>query len=78
MLGKQVVLYDMLTENQRVIDAIGQEEEITCFKYYKNLMLDDNILYALYSANKIYPTLIVHNFSKGLPPQRLVLSHLEK
>lgn len=70
-------MYDLLTENQKIIDSIGQEEDITCFKYYKNLMLDDNILYALYSANKIYPTLIIKNFSKG-HQQKFVMSHLEK
>ena len=75
ILGKQVVLYDMLTENQKVIDSIGQEEDITCFKYYKNLMLDDNILYAIFSANKIYPTLMIKNFSKG-HHQKFVMSHL--
>jgi hypothetical protein len=40
-------------------------------------MLDDNILYALYSANKIYPTLMIKNFSKG-HQQKFVMSHLEK
>lgn len=77
ILGKQIVLYDMLSENQKVIDSIGQEQEITCFKYYKNLMLDDNILYAIYSANKIYPTLMIKNFSKG-NTQKYVMSHLQK
>ncbi len=75
ILGKQIVLYDMLSENQKVIDSISQEEEITCFKYYKNLMLDDNILYAITSANKIYPTLMIRNFSKG-SNQKFVMSHL--
>lgn len=77
ILGKQIVLYDMLTENQKVIDNFGQEEEITCFKYFKNMMLDDNILYAVYAANKIYPTLVIKNFSKG-HYQKYVMSHLEK
>lgn len=40
-------------------------------------MLDDNILYAIYSANKIYPTLMIKNFSKN-HHQKFVMSHLEK
>jgi len=39
------------------------------------MMLDDNILYALYAANKIYPTLIIKNFSKG-HSQKYIMSHL--
>lgn len=67
----------MLTENQKIIDIFGQEEEITFFKYYKNIMLDDNILYSIYAENKIYPTLIAKNISKG-SIQKYVMSHLEK
>lgn len=40
-------------------------------------MLEDNILYSLYAENKIYPTLIIKNFSKG-NIQKYVMSHLEK
>jgi hypothetical protein len=76
-VGKQVVLYDMLTEVQRVIDSFGQDEEVTCFKYFKNMMLDDNLLYALGAPSKAYPSLVLRNFSKG-NSTRYVLSHLEK
>jgi len=65
----------MLTENQRVIDTFGQDEEVTCFKYFKNIMLDDNILYALGAPTKTYPTLALKNFSKG-NSTRFILSHL--
>lgn len=41
-------------------------------------MLDDNVLYAVHSSNKIYPSLTLRNFSKGHPPQKYMLSHLEK
>lgn len=40
-------------------------------------MLEDNIIYSLYAENKIYPTLIIKNFSKG-NTQKYVMSHLEK
>ena len=77
VLGKQVLVYDMLTEQQRVIDSFGEEEKMTCFKYYKNVMLDDNILYALEASNKLYPSLIARNISKN-SHHKYVLSHLEK
>ena len=76
-LGKQILLYDMLTEVQKVIDNFGQDEEVSCFKYFKNIMLDDNILYALAAPSKTYPILVLKNFSKG-NNNRYVLSHLEK
>lgn len=76
-LGKQIVLYDMLTEVQKVVDSFGMDEEVTCFKYFKNMMLDDNILYALAAPSKTYPTLVLKNFSKG-NLNRYILSHLEK
>ena len=41
-------------------------------------MLEDNILYSLSAENKIYPTLIVKNFSKGTIADKYVMSHLEK
>ena len=65
----------MLTENQKVIDGFAQDEEVTCFKYFKNIMLDDNILYALGAPHKAYPTLALKNFSKG-NISRYILSHL--
>ncbi len=77
LLGKQIIQYDMLTENQKVIDQIDQEEEITCFLYFKNLMLDDNILYSVHAMNKIYPSVVGKNYSKNMT-QRYVLAHLEK
>ena len=77
VLAKQIVVYDMLSENQKVIDSIGQEEEITCFIYFKNIMLDDNYIYAVQAINKTYPSIVLHNFSKGIQ-NRYVLSHLEK
>ena len=77
LLGKQIVLYDMLTEVQKVIDNFGQDEEVTCFKYYKNIMLDDNIMYALASPSKTYPVLVLNNFSKG-NVNKIPLTHLEK
>ena len=76
-LGKQIVLFDILTEVQKVVDNIGQDEEVSCFKYFKNIMLDDNILYALAAPSKTYPTLVLKNFSKG-NCNRYILSHLEK
>lgn len=76
-LGKQIVLYDILTEVQKVVDSFGQDEEVTCFKYFKNIMLDDNILYALGAPSKTYPILVLKNFSKG-NYNRYVLAHLEK
>jgi hypothetical protein len=76
-LGKQILLYDMLTEVQKVIDSFSQDEDITCFKYFKNMILDDNILYALGAPSKTYPVLVLKNFSKG-NTHRYVLAHLEK
>ena len=76
-LGKQIVLYDMLTEVQRVIDNFGADEEVTSFKYFKNMMLDDNILYALAAPSKTYPIIVLKNFSKG-SHSRYVMTHLEK
>ena len=67
----------MLTEVQKVIDTYAQDEEVTCFKYFKNMMLDDNILYSLVSPSKTYPTIVLKNFSKG-SHTRYVLTHLEK
>ena len=74
-LGKQIVLYDMLTEVQKVVDSYGQDEDITSFKYFKNIILDDNILYALGSPSKTYPVLILKNISKG-NCNKYICSHL--
>jgi len=38
-------------------------------------MLEDNIIYALHADTKIYPTLVLKNFSKG-NTQKYVMSHL--
>jgi hypothetical protein len=77
ILGKQILLYDMLTENQRLIDVFGQDEEATSFKYFKNMMLDDNILYALAAPSRTYPSIVLKNISKG-STIKFVLAHLEK
>ena len=75
ILGKQVLIYDMLTENQKQIDYFGQDEDVTYFKYFKNMMLDDNILYALSVPSRTYPSLVLKNFSKG-SSVKFVLGHL--
>lgn len=40
-------------------------------------MLDDNILYAIHTMNKSYPTIVAKNYAKGLT-QKYVMTHLEK
>lgn len=40
-------------------------------------MLDDNAIYAVQAANKTYPSIVLHNFSKG-NQHRYVLTHIEK
>ena len=76
-LGKQIIQYEMLTENQKVVDQIEQDEEITSFIYFKNLMLEDNIMYSIYAMDKTYPSIIIKNYSKN-NSQKFIMSHLEK
>ena len=77
ILGKQIIQYDMLTESQKVIDNITQEEQITTFAYFKNFMLDDNIMYSLHVMNKTYPSIVCKNYSKNIT-QKYIMTHLEK
>lgn len=77
LVGKQIIQYDMLTESQKVVDSIDQDEQITAFIYFKNLMLDDNILYSTYAMSKTYPSIVSKNYSNGLT-QKYVMTHLEK
>lgn len=34
--------------------------------YFKNIMLEDNVVYAIHNPNKSFPSLIIHNFTKKL------------
>ena len=67
----------MLTDSQKVIEQIKKEEEITALVYFKNLMLDDNILYGVHGMNKSYPSIVGKNYSQN-HSQKYVLAHLEK
>ncbi len=45
--------------------------------YFNNIMLEDNIIYALHNSNKSFPSLVIHNFSKSFN-QKFMLANLEK
>jgi hypothetical protein len=67
----------MLAETQRVIDTFDFDEEVGAMLYFKNIMLEDNILYALHGLNRSFPSLTIMNFSKNYPV-KIVLANLEK
>lgn len=77
LLASQIVIYDMLAETQRVIDTFDYDEEVGAMLYFKNIMLEDNILYALHGLNRSFPSLTIMNFSKNYP-LKIVLANLEK
>jgi hypothetical protein len=77
LLASQIVIYDMLAETQRVIDTFDFDEEVGAMLYFKNIMLEDNILYALHGLNRSFPSLTIMNFSKNYPV-KIVLANLEK
>ena len=77
VLSKQIVLYDLLAETQKVIDSIDFEEKITALLYFKNILLEDNIIYGLQNSSKSFPTVVIHNFSKNFV-NKLMLANLEK
>lgn len=77
ILSSQIVLYDMLAETQKVIDNFDSDEEIGSMLYFKNIMLEDNIIYAFHNSNKSFPSLVVLNFSKNFT-QKIMLANLEK
>ena len=45
--------------------------------YFKNIMLEDNVVYAIHNPNKSFPSLIIHNFTKKLN-QVFMLATLQK
>ena len=65
----------MLAETQRVIDNFDFDEEVGAISYFKNIMLEDNIIYALHNCNKSFPSLTIMNFSKNYP-QKIMLASL--
>ena len=75
ILSSQIVLYDMLAETQKVIDSFDWDEEVGAMLYFKNVMLEDNILYALHNNNKSFPSLVLLNFSKN-STQKIMLANL--
>lgn len=77
LLASQIVIYDMLAETQRVIDTFDFDEEVGAMLYFKNIMLEDNIMYALHGLNRSFPSLTIMNFSKNYPT-KIVLANLEK
>ena len=77
VLSSQIVLYDMLAETQKVIDSFDSEEEVGALIYFKNIMLEDNVVYALHNSNKSFPNLVLHNFTKNYT-QNIMLANLEK
>ena len=77
ILASQIVLYDMLSETQKVISTFDFDESIGALLYFKNIMLEDNIIYALHTASKSFPSLVLHNFTKNFT-QKIVLANLEK
>lgn len=77
VLASQIVLYDMLAETQKVIDSFDIEESVGALIYFKNIMLEDNVVYSLENASKSFPSLILHNFTKNYT-QNISLANLEK
>jgi hypothetical protein len=75
ILASQIVLYDMLAETQRVIDSFDSDEEIGAMMYFKNILMEDNIIYAIHSNNKSFPSLVMLNFSKNFH-QKIMLANL--
>ena len=56
----------MLAETQKIIASFDYQEEIGAMNYFKNIMLEDNIVYSVHSSSKSFPSLIMHNFTKNL------------
>ena len=77
VLSSQIVLYDMLAETQKVIDCFDYEESVGALIYFKNIMLEDNVIYAIHNASKSFPSLVLHNFTKNYF-QNIMLANLEK
>ena len=77
ILASQIVLYDLLSESQKIIDIFDYEEEVGAMIHFKNIMLEDNIIYAIHNSNKSFPSLMMHNFSKNFN-QKFMLANLEK
>ena len=75
LLSSQIVLYDMLAETQKVIASFQSDEEVGSMLYFKNIMLEDNIIYGLHNSNKSFPSLTVMNFSKNFS-QKIMLANL--
>ena len=77
MLSSQIAIYDMLAQSQKLIDSFDSDEEVGALAYFKNIMLEDNIVYSLHSPNKSFPTLTIMNFSKNFS-QKIVVDNLYK
>lgn len=77
VLSKQIVMYDLLAETQKVIDCFDFEENITAMLYFKNILLEDNIIFGIHCSNKSFPSVVIHNFSKNFT-NKLMLANLEK
>jgi hypothetical protein len=67
----------MLAETQKVIDEFEYDDEVSAMLYYKNILLEDNIIYAVRNNNKSFPSLVMLNFSKNLK-QEILLANLER
>jgi len=65
----------MLAETQKVIDSFDADEDIGAMLYFKNILLEDNIVYAIHSSNKSFPCLVMMNFSKNFV-QKIMLANL--
>lgn len=65
----------MLAQTQKVIDCFDSDEEVGAMMYFKNIMLEDHMVYALHNCNKSFPSLTIMNFSKNFS-QKIPLANL--
>jgi hypothetical protein len=75
-VGSQIVMYDSLTETQKLVDGFDGDEELMGFVYYRSALFEDEVVYVLQSRVR-GSSLVLTNYSKATR-QKVSLFNLER